>query len=38
MKTFPHETTANQFFNDVQWECHRALGESQARSLFMRKG
>lgn len=34
---FPHETTANQFFNDVQWESHRALGESQARSLFSRK-
>lgn len=34
---FPHETTANQFFNDVQWESHRALGESQARSLFCRR-
>jgi hypothetical protein len=34
---FPQETTANQFFDDVQWECHRALGESQARSLFVRK-
>jgi hypothetical protein len=33
---FPHETTANQFFNDVQWESHRALGESQARRLFGR--
>ena len=31
---FPHETTADQFFDDVQWESHRALGYSQARALF----
>jgi hypothetical protein len=31
---FPNETTANQFFDDVQWESHRALGYSQARALF----
>ena len=31
---FPNETTADQFFDDVQWESHRALGYSQARALF----
>ena len=34
MDSFPHESTADQFFNDVQWECHRALGESEAKCLF----
>lgn len=34
MPSFPHEATANQFFDGTQWECHRALGESQAASLF----
>lgn len=24
---FPHESTADQFFNEVQFECYRALGE-----------
>jgi hypothetical protein len=31
---FPHETTADQFFDDVQWESHRQLGYSQGRALF----
>jgi hypothetical protein len=31
---FPRETTADQFFDDVQWKSHRALGYSQARALF----
>jgi hypothetical protein len=25
-KTFPHETTANQWFNESQFEAYRALG------------
>ena len=25
-KTFPHETTADQFFDEPQFESHRALG------------
>jgi hypothetical protein len=24
---FPHESTADQFFNEIQFECYRALGE-----------
>jgi hypothetical protein len=32
--SFPQESTADQFFDDVQWESHRALGESQAKRLF----
>ncbi|MGA7814758.1 patatin-like phospholipase family protein [Caballeronia sp.] len=31
---FPQETTADQFFDDVQWESHRQLGYSQGRALF----
>jgi len=27
-KRFPHETTADQFFDDAQFEAYRALGES----------
>ncbi|MBV8392599.1 MAG: hypothetical protein JOY81_05400, partial [Alphaproteobacteria bacterium] len=26
-RTFPHETTADQFFNEGQFEAYRALGE-----------
>ena len=26
-KSFPHETTADQFFDDAQFEAYRALGE-----------
>ncbi|RQQ44525.1 patatin-like phospholipase family protein [Burkholderia stagnalis] len=32
--SFPNESTADQFFNEVQWESYRALGEAQARALF----
>jgi hypothetical protein len=32
--SFPHETTENQFFDDVQWESHRALGYAQASALL----
>jgi len=28
---FPHETTADQFFDDAQFEAYRALGESLGR-------
>ncbi|MEX3936335.1 hypothetical protein AB4Y32_31895 [Paraburkholderia phymatum] len=33
-KHFPNESTADQFFDDVQWESHRELGYSQARMLL----
>ncbi|WP_413184862.1 patatin-like phospholipase family protein [Paraburkholderia sacchari] len=33
-KSFPNETTANQFFDDVQWESHRELGYSQTLNLL----
>ena len=26
-RTFPHQTTADQFFDEIQFECYRALGE-----------
>ncbi|CAD6555646.1 hypothetical protein LMG27952_05883 [Paraburkholderia hiiakae] len=32
--SFPNETTANQFFDDIQWESHRELGYSQMRNLL----
>jgi uncharacterized short protein YbdD (DUF466 family) len=25
--TFPYQTTADQFFDETQFECYRALGE-----------
>ena len=31
---FPHESTANQFFSESQFESYRALGEHIARSVF----
>ena len=31
---FPQETTADQFFDEAQWESYRALGQSQAQRLF----
>lgn len=31
-ETFPHETTADQFFDDAQFEAYRALGERLGRS------
>jgi len=31
---FPHETTADQFFDEAQWESYRRLGEYIADVLF----
>jgi ABC-type multidrug transport system fused ATPase/permease subunit len=31
---FPQETTADQFFNEAQWESYRALGEVMIRELL----
>ncbi len=31
---FPHETTADQFFNEAQFEAYRALGEHIGDDLF----
>lgn len=31
---FPHESTADQFFDEAQWESYRKLGESMAEKLF----
>lgn len=33
-ETFPHESTANQFFDEEQWESYRALGYSMMERLF----
>jgi hypothetical protein len=32
--TFPHESTANQFFDEEQWESYRALGYAMMEGLF----
>jgi hypothetical protein len=32
--SFPHETTADQFFNEAQFEAYRALGEHIGNDLF----
>src|SRR5208337_2675640 len=32
--SFPQETTAEQFFNEAQWESYRKLGEHIATALF----
>jgi hypothetical protein len=31
---FPHQTTANQFFDEAQWESYRRLGEHIGTKLF----
>jgi hypothetical protein len=31
---FPHESTADQFFDETQFECYRALGYNVANSVF----
>jgi hypothetical protein len=31
---FPHETTADQFFDETQWESYRKLGHHIASALF----
>ena len=33
-KTFPHETTADQFFSEAQFEAYRRLGEHIGDDLF----
>ncbi|MEP6833862.1 MAG: hypothetical protein ABJB74_10725 [Gemmatimonas sp.] len=35
---FPHETTADQFFTDAQFESYRALGAHIAKSVFAQWG
>jgi hypothetical protein len=32
--SFPQEPTADQFFDEAQWESYRALGDHQARRIF----
>jgi hypothetical protein len=32
--SFPHETTAEQFFDEAQWESYRRLGEHIADKVF----
>jgi len=32
--TFPQETTADQFFDEAQWEAYRRLGEHVGTCLF----
>jgi hypothetical protein len=32
--SFPHETTAEQFFDEAQWESYRRLGEHIADKIF----
>ncbi len=31
---FPHESSANQFFNEAQWESYRKLGEDTGAKVF----
>ncbi len=31
---FPHDTTAEQFYNEAQWESYRCLGEHVGRSVL----
>lgn len=33
-KTFPHETTADQFFNEAQFESYRELGVTMAEAVI----
>lgn len=33
---FPHHSTADQFFNEAQFEAYRALGEHVGDKLFLR--
>jgi len=32
-QTFPHETTADQWFSEAQFECYRTLGEMIAKEI-----
>jgi hypothetical protein len=31
---FPNESTADQYFDDAQWESYRSIGENAGRALF----
>jgi hypothetical protein len=31
---FPHDSTAEQFYNEAQWESYRCLGEHVGRAVF----
>jgi hypothetical protein len=33
---FPHHSTADQFFTEVQFEAYRSLGEHVGEKLFLR--
>jgi len=33
-KTFPHETTGDQFYDEAQWESYRRLGEHAGRIVL----
>jgi choline dehydrogenase-like flavoprotein len=33
-QTFPNQSTANQFFDDAQWESYRLIGEQAGHALF----
>ena len=35
---FPHQTTADQFFDEAQWEAYRKLGEHIGNHLFQAGG
>lgn len=35
--SFPHESTADQFFSEAQFEAYRALGEHMAGDLFQQE-
>ena len=32
--SFPHQSTAEQFFDEAQWESYRKLGEHIAEQIF----
>jgi len=36
--SFPHESTAEQFFDEAQWESYRRLGQHIAEKLFATAG
>jgi hypothetical protein len=36
--SFPHESTAEQFFDEAQWESYRRLGQHIGESIFFEKG
>jgi hypothetical protein len=35
--TFPHESTANQFFNEAQFESYRHLGHHEIRTILRQR-